>query len=455
MAATPSEQHLPGDTVSGTDPLVFSLEFVGRMRKRKGLSHVPSLRTAIAIPRFLTARLFRKGSLVPQDYLDAAILNTPYEDQNAAYEVAREVMFPSEPAKIEPAVGAAEASPKSQQKTNTDATRSILDDLAGLNLDLEGLGDLSALDSLLETAEDKSLFQAFDLQQQMLKSKNKREQAGGRLVDRYGGANELQARNIKTPEQVLELLKDLLRGRINKLEAEEVADACEAGHGGMLAKEVKMPWEMAGVLAGSKDFARLQELLKDMLASGSAMEMGRTLRFLEPHAGAVTGSEFEAFRKAGLERVKDLSEHAELLDGLRKWIAPPDQLLKQAASENPVRALEAARWLLDRFGENLQPRIFDHWADAHSTMPLLSELTKLAVDCERWEEMVAAAYQDWKAEGDADVAADAKASPGDRDPNAAAHFQQRWLEAAERLMATKLDAGKELAQARSSIASSA
>jgi Mg-chelatase subunit ChlD len=442
-----SEQHLPGDSVTGTDPLEFSLEFVSRMRKRKGLSHIPSLRTAIAIPRYLTARLFRKGALVPQDYLEAAVLNTPFEDQAAAYEVGREVLFPSEPAAAEPGpTGVAEATPKAPKQSNKDATRSILDDLAGLNIDIEGLGDFSAIDTLLESAEDKSLFQAFDLQQKMLKSKNKREQAGGRLVDRYGGAGELEVRNIKTPEQVLELLKELLRGRINSLEAEEVADACEAGHGGMLAKEVRQPWEIAGVLAGTKDFARLQALLKDMLAHGSAVEMGRTLRFLEPHAGAVTGSEFEAFRKAGLERVKDLSEHAELLDGLRKWVTPPDELLKHAASENPVRALEAARWLLDRFGENLQPRIFDHWADAHPTMPQLSELTKLAVDCERWEQMVSAAYQDWKTEGDADLAANAKAKPEDRDPNAAAHFQQRWLEAAERLMATKLEAGKELAQ---------
>ena len=48
----------------------------------------------------------------------------------------------------------------------------------------------------------------------------------------------------------VQLLKELLRGRINSLEAEEVADGCEAGHGGMLAKEVRHPWEMAGVLAG-------------------------------------------------------------------------------------------------------------------------------------------------------------------------------------------------------------
>src|ERR1700752_4373888 len=101
MSASQTEQHLPGDSVTGTDPLMFSLEFVARMRKRKGLSHVPSLRTAIAIPRYLTARVFRKGTLIPQDYIDAAVLNTPYEDQVPAFEVAREILFPAEPPKVE------------------------------------------------------------------------------------------------------------------------------------------------------------------------------------------------------------------------------------------------------------------------------------------------------------------------------------------------------------------
>ena len=437
-----SEQHLPGDTVIGTDPLQFSLEFVSRMRKRKGLSHLPSLRTAIAIPRFLTARAFRKGTLIPQDYLDAAVLNTPYEDQTAAHEIAREVLFPEDPnlAASETPTQSVEPQVK-PTSTKTDAAKSILDDIAGLNLDFESLSDLNALDKLIETAEDDQMFKAFDLQQKMLKSRDSREQAGGKLVDRYGGAGELQARNIKNVEQVQEYVKELLRGRINSLEADELADACQAGHGGMLVREVRNLWEQAGAFAGTKDFKRLQALLKDILASGSATDIGRTLRFLEPHAGAVTGSEFEAFRDAGVERVRDLSEHAELLDGLRKWVTPPDALLKRATSENPVRALEAARWLLDRFGENLQPRIFDHWADAHSTMPLLSELTKLAVDCPRWEEMLRESYKDWMAERDAED----KAARKSNDPNAHAHFQQHWLETAEQLFNTKLEAGKELA----------
>lgn len=434
------EQHLPGDTVTGTDPLQFSLEFVGRMRKRKGLSHLPSLRTAIAIPRFLTARIFRKGNLVPQDYLDAAVLNTPYEDQTAAFEIAREVLFPAEPNVASAKVANVEPKTKPTPAV-TDATKSILDDLAGLNVDFESLGDLSSLDKLLETAEDDELFQAFDLQQKMLQSNDGQERAGGRLVDRYGGAGELQARNIKRVDQAQEFVKEMLRGRINSLEADEVADGCQAGHGAMVVMEVRHPWEQAGAFAGTKDFQRLQALLKDVLDTGSAVDIGRMLRFLEPHAGAVTGSEFEAFRDKGLERAGDLSEHAELLDGLRKWITPSDELLKRSAVENPVRALEAAQWLLDRFGENVQPRIFDHWADAQSTIPLLSEMTKLAVDCERWESMLSDSYKDWVAERDAEDKAARKA----KDPNAESHFQQNWIETAEKLQGTKLEPGKKLA----------
>jgi Mg-chelatase subunit ChlD len=447
MSERHSEQHLPGDTVTGTDPLLFSLEFVGRMRKRKGLSHVPSLRTAISIPQFLTARAFRKGGLVPQDYLDAAVLNTPFEDQPAAFDVAREVLFPADP-KTGTAtftVGASPA-PPSAPKPAADTPRSILDDLAGLNIDLGSLGDLSALNELLETAEDKQLFQAFDLQQRMLKSANKREQAGGRLVDRYGGAGELEARSIKSVEQVLELLKEFIRGRINSLEPDELADACQAGHGAILAMEVRLPWELAAALAGTKDFSRLKAHLEDVLANGSAVDLGKTLRYLEPHAGAVTGSEYEAFRDAGLSRANDLSEHAELLDGLRKWITPADELLKRAASENPVRALAAARWLLDRFGENLQPRIFDHWADSHSTMPLLSELTKLAVDCPRWQDMLQNAYKDWLAEFDAEQAAAKKQTSTAASPCPEAGLaQQHWMDTAEQLLGTGLTAAKDLA----------
>lgn len=393
-------RRMPGDTVQDTDPQAFALEFVTRMRRAKNLSHLPSLRTSIAIPRFLTARCLRQGGLTPRDYIESAVLLSPYEDQKIAWEVARELLFPKEE---KPAATAApleaKAAPAGQPQQAVDATRSILDGLDGLGIDLDDLGALDDIDALLAQAEDEQL-RAFDLQEKMLTSQDPAERSTGNLVGRYGGAGELQSAGINTVAGALEMVRELLRGRIGSLESEEVADACAAGLGDLLRKEVMHPWELAGALAGTRDFDRLRDHVQEIIQGGTATDIGRTLRFLDPHAGSLTGSELVAFRDAGLARTRDLSEHAELLDGLRRWLPPPDELLRRSAQDNPVRALEAAKWLLGRFGENLQPRILDHWADNLGRAPSLQELLQIPVDCPRWESLLHGAWRDWLSAGD-------------------------------------------------------
>jgi Mg-chelatase subunit ChlD len=393
--------------VTGTDPQGFALEFVIRMRRQKNLSHIPSLRTSIAIPRFLTARCLRQGGLTPKDYIDAAVLLSPYEDQKIAWEVAREVLFPKEEAPgRSPEALEVKAAPGGQAPQAVDATRSILDGLDDLGIDLDSLSALDDIDALLAEAEDSQLkeLSAFDLQEQMLTSQSVLERAVGGLVSRYGGAGEMQAAGIRSVQGALDLVRERLRGRIGALEGEEVATACEAGLGELLLREVAHPWELAGALAGMRDFERLRDHVQEIMASGTATDIGRTLRFLDPHAGALTGTELVALREIGLARVRDLSEHIELLDGLQRWLAPPDELLRRSALENPVRALEATRWLLGRFGENLQPRILDHWADnllqVEGRGPTLDELLQVPVDCARWEGLLREGWRDWLRAGD-------------------------------------------------------
>src|SRR5581483_8890818 len=77
-------------------PIDFALAFVHAMRNRFDLSHVPSVRTSVALPRFLSARRMRTGELSPKDFVEAAVYLTPLEDQAAAFEVAREIVFPKE-----------------------------------------------------------------------------------------------------------------------------------------------------------------------------------------------------------------------------------------------------------------------------------------------------------------------------------------------------------------------
>ena len=51
------------DSVTRFSPVTFAIAFVSAMRKRKELSQVPSVRTAVALPRLLTARYFRQNGL--------------------------------------------------------------------------------------------------------------------------------------------------------------------------------------------------------------------------------------------------------------------------------------------------------------------------------------------------------------------------------------------------------
>ena len=88
------EQNFKNNQVLTHTPVQFSVAFVARMRGLASLSHVPSLRTTLAIPRFLSARYFRQLELSPKDYIDAAVLNTPYEDQETAHRIARDILFP-------------------------------------------------------------------------------------------------------------------------------------------------------------------------------------------------------------------------------------------------------------------------------------------------------------------------------------------------------------------------
>ncbi|MBA3539233.1 MAG: hypothetical protein H0T79_06365, partial [Deltaproteobacteria bacterium] len=77
----PDAAAFAGDSVTKYTPITFALAFVRAMRTRGELSHVPSVRTSVALPQFLTARYFRLGALTAKDYVQAAVLLTVPEDQ--------------------------------------------------------------------------------------------------------------------------------------------------------------------------------------------------------------------------------------------------------------------------------------------------------------------------------------------------------------------------------------
>ena len=84
-----------GNQVLNWTPIPFTVEFISRMRKnQKKLQYIPSSRQAVAIPKLITAIYYRKSILIPEDFIKAAVLTTPIEDQTLARKIAFDILFP-------------------------------------------------------------------------------------------------------------------------------------------------------------------------------------------------------------------------------------------------------------------------------------------------------------------------------------------------------------------------
>lgn len=374
-------RKLPGDAVPDLDPVTFGVAFTRAMRRQRTAVHTPSLRTSVAIPRWLTARCLRTGGLTPADYVEAAVRCTPLEDQDLAEAVARGIVFPQAASEKpstpqEPKAATAPAPP-------TDAVADILGDLASLDLDLDAIDDLSDLDALLAADQDEGDTElgAFDLFERLYSSADPEERALGELIHRFGGPAELEASAVRTVFLARVWVAKHLLAAVGALTPELCAFGVTAGYGRELRRACTEPWEVAGVLAGQTDPA-LEPLLDDLLQHGASRELGRTLAFLAPHPDVAARR--STFADAALARALDLTDFAELVVGLGSWLDPDPDLLEASIAVSPRRALEAGAWLEQTFGIDLRPDLFDRWLRTRPR-PDLGELALLAVATESWE----------------------------------------------------------------------
>lgn len=381
------------DEVEEWTPIGFAIELTRRLRRHAGIACIPSLRATLAIPRLLTARYARTRRLTPRDYLDAAVLTTPYEDQAIAEAVARELLFPraeqAGPARTSTGTEK-KALPAKGKPAAPDAMQNVLGDLAALDVELDALDDLADLEAMIESeaAASASEPDPFELFERLYSSAVPAERALGELVVLFGGAAEMASASARTIPAVRALVRERLLGAVGALTPAHVLHACAAGLGEEIAHEARAPWEIAGLLAGLGRDALLREHTADLARSAVPRDLGTTLRFLAPHA-----VDTKAFRRAALARPSDLSEHADLLIGLEEWVDPPREMVARSARENPRRAMVAARTLQQRFGHGLEKDVLEAWVKGLGREPTLRELVDVAVDVPRYGKLVTAALE--------------------------------------------------------------
>ncbi len=450
------EAAFEGDAVTRFTPISFALELVRAMRKRSGLSHVPSVRTTIALPRFLTARYFRLGKLTAKDYVEAAVLLTAPEDQGAAFEVARELLFPKD--KTAP-VAAKEAAAileggeavASAAAPPGESAMSVLDSLAGMNLDLGAL-DLDTLDRMLDEKTAASTeMRALDLLTNLATSDDPAQRSLATLATSYGGAAELEGDAIHDEAAARRFVLERLLGNLGTLEPQTVAAAATAGFAASL--EGAAPWERAGLHAASGEQVQLDALLDDLIARGNARDLGRSLAFVRTsETGLAPG-----FQVRALASARHLADWAEILDGLGAFVEPPDELVARSARENVRRALHAATVLDTAFRPERDPwdydndeappdaeperpklrhTVFDAWASSLAEPPTLELLVEISVPTSQWAELTEQAFVVFLAELDR-----ARERPVDERMIAITGA----LQMAKRLRETKTAGGRQLA----------
>lgn len=379
------------DEVEAWTPIAFAVELTRRLRKHAGMSAAPSLRSTLAIPRFLTARYARKRRLVAHDYLDAAVLTSPHEDQSIVEQVARDLLFPRAAERtLGKASGGGVDDAAATKVTRTaaaplDAAAQILGDLAALDVDLASLDDLADLESLIdEGTKAPTALDAFELFEQLYSSADTVERALGELVATFGGAAELASVGATTVPAVRSLVREKLLGGLGALSPEQVRHACRAGLGEELVREARTPWELAGFMAGLGDHAHLGPHTDEIVRTAPMRDVGAVIRFLAPHGDVAV-----PVRRAALLRPRDLSEHAELLLGLEDWIDPGRKLVLSSARAEPRRAMIAARTLRERFGHSVEEDVLRAWvADLEGRTPALRELVDVALDVADYKSLV-------------------------------------------------------------------
>ncbi|MEL6179009.1 MAG: hypothetical protein AAFS10_08640, partial [Myxococcota bacterium] len=426
---------LPGDVADGVEPVQFAVDFTRAMRKQKTAKWIPSLRTSLAIPRFLFARWCRTQEIAANDYLDAAVLCTPPQDQDLAKAVARALLFPEKEEKKVAELAVAEAKEAVGGEPD-DPMADILGDLASLELGIDGMDDLSDLDALLamddEDGTENADPDAFELFEELYSSADPAERALGELIHAFGGPAELEANGFRTASLAKVYVARQLLATVGELTPELVAWGVAAGYDGELGKACTLSWELAGVLAGTGN-TDLEDHLSELVLQGTGRELGRTIAFLAPYPDVAERR--QTFADDCIAKALDLNEFAELIVGLGEWIDPPDNLCETSMAQAPRRTLEAAKWLEAMFGIDLRPDLFVRWFatqdEAH-----MGTLSVVVADCSAWEDALEDA---WPAE--ARKLEDASNHMGDTLPNV---FNEA-TRLATALLETELPKGEEIA----------
>ena len=77
------------------NPCEFAVEFIRRMRNHPDIIQIPSSRQVLSIPNLIISRYFRKGTIIPNDFIEISAVTSFPDNQTLAKEIAFQILFPN------------------------------------------------------------------------------------------------------------------------------------------------------------------------------------------------------------------------------------------------------------------------------------------------------------------------------------------------------------------------
>ncbi|TFG32114.1 VWA domain-containing protein [Candidatus Thorarchaeota archaeon] len=288
----------------------FAHEFTKRMRSRKDVTKIPSVRQTQSIPMFLSARYFRNGKLTLEDFLESAVYTTFPPDQSIAREIAEDILIGREKEENKPI---ASENDVVTTTINSDNLNAVMDQIrreqelakiikkekveAGYEylLELRKKKDTSLYDAVRDYLTDGEI-----VLRGISSDRELRETASSELKDHYGG---LSPRDIKN-SKVLDCLDDVCN---SPNAAERIA---------------------ANSLRGDADVA---QQFSD-LCSRDTSTAARALRYMED-LGTLNEVQQKSMDQELQDSLNDLSEAADYASELGRVPDNIDKLVENAVQD--------------------------------------------------------------------------------------------------------------------------
>ncbi len=376
-----------GNRVLDWNPITFTVEFIYRMRKtQKKLLNIPSTRQAVAIPKLLTAMYYRKNSLLHEDFITAAVITTPIEDQNIAREIANEILFPKKP-KEKASTTTPSGDVSAKDILNDAEEQDFMDDLlsefedAGISLD-----KLNADDLLDQTIKDfKDLMDFIDDIYGKAAAGIDPYQSLVDILERRNGYYDIMSKSINNLEMLNNLVHQTVIMEMDVLSPQDIMSSTKLNWGQDILDQTNTPWiqTTAQFCMNHPDF---KKSLSNIMQNEEVGTAARTSRYLK---------EAGIGNKIAEDLAKQLTKRAELLMDIMEisrvlgYIPNFDQnsVLSNSLKGDIGTPFNIARSLDTQFGSQLTKNLFNSWAKKVSK-PSVSDVFQAQTNVPQWSQML-------------------------------------------------------------------